>query len=547
MSVRRGRVRPPGPERGSPPAGTRAPPLEGDVRVRDAPPRDGGEEPVALGRRADLVVQPLEQQEGGGQPVGAVDGRAFAVALGDLGGRSDQGLQVLRLEVVGAGRRPALQVQDGVEDRPTGVTVGAGERGGCGPAARAAAPDREPAGVRRTLGDQGVGDGRAVRHVDDSPLFAEPFAVVAAVAGGAAVVDDGDTDAARGEVGGLQVEDERRVAGGATVRPHDVRGQFALGPGAFGAVRRVDVRVDLAAVGSGERPVLRHGAVGRIDRVAVGEADHAGAAGRRVQLHDLGAGARARRDTDDPAAVHGEGVGPAGPVPGDVGEFTGLRVEDAQALGAPAVQDGDQPVLQRMEPAQPDLPQRPAELLAPGRQKAAAGHRAPGHGVGADALELPPAGQVGDEQETAVAVPLHLADRLVDIAHQGPHTGESTGVGDLGQHHHRAVPRHPGVVPGDPGGPPPVMGDLGPGDEPVAAVGELPYGRAVVGGRAVQRYGGQDTAYVGRPGAGELLQHAPHFAPGSPVRVHLRVHPAQSAAEVRDRGERPGASGPSGA
>ncbi|CAM5605995.1 hypothetical protein SCYAM73S_05416 [Streptomyces cyaneofuscatus] len=210
------------------------------------------------------------------------------------------------------------------------------------------------------------------------------------------------------------------------------------------------------------------------------------------------------------------------------------------------MQDGDEPVLQRVEPPQPDLPQRPAELLAPGRQKPAAGHRSPGDGVGADALELPPAGEVGDEQEAAVAVPLDLAHRLVDIAHQGPYTGEFTGLGDLRQHHHRAVPRHPGVVPGDPGGPPPVVRDTGAGDEPVAAVGEFPYGGAVLGGGAVQRYGGDHPAYVGGPGSGELLQHAPHFALLAPVQVDLRVHPAQPAADVRERGERPGRVRPVG-
>ncbi len=96
------------------------------------------------------------------------------------------------------------------------------------------------------------------------------------------------------------------------------------------------------------------------------------------------------------------------------------------------------------------------------------------------------------------------------------------------------------MVPGDPGGPPPVVGDLGSGDEPVPSVGEFTHRRPVVGRRAVQRYGGHDPSYIGEGGSGELLQHAPDFARRALLRAHLRVHPAQPAADLGDRGERPG-------
>lgn len=199
-----------------------------------------------------------------------------------------------------------------------------------------------------------------------------------------------------------------------------------------------------------------------------------------------------------------------------------------------------------MEPAQPDLPERAAELLAPGRQKAAAGDRAARDRVGADALELPPVGEVGDEQEAAVAVPLHLADRFVEVADEGPYAGEPTRFVDLRQHDHRAVPRHPGVVPGDPGRPPPVVGDLGAGDEPVPVVGEFTDRRPVVGRRPVERHGGDDAPYIGGRGPGELLQHAPDLARRPVFRAHLRVHPAQPAADIPDGGERPRLVGPVG-
>ena len=51
------------------------------------------------------------------------------------------------------------------------------------------------AAVGGALVGQRPGDGRAVLDVDDAPLPAQPVAVLAAVAGGAAVVDLGDADA----------------------------------------------------------------------------------------------------------------------------------------------------------------------------------------------------------------------------------------------------------------------------------------------------------------------------------------------------------------
>lgn len=143
-------------------------------------------------------------------------------------------------------------------------------------------------------------------------------------------------------------------------------------------------------------------------------------------------------------------------------------------------------------------------------------------------------------------VPLHLADRFVEVADEGPYAGERTRFADLRQHDHRAVPRHPGVVPGDPGRPPPVVGDLGAGDEPVPVVGEFTDRRPVVGRRPVERHGGDDAPYIGGRGPGELLQHAPDLARRPVFRAHLRVHPAQPAADVPDGGERPRLVGPVG-
>ncbi len=339
-------------------------PAKGQVGVRDAAPGHRFEEPLALHGRADHVVQPLEQQEGHADPVAVVDRRALPVAVGHLVERPDQRLQVLRLEVVGlaAGPGPAEEVEDRVDDRAAGVGVGGGEGGRAGPAARAAAADGEPVRVGGAFGDQPFGDGRAVLDVDHAPLLAQPVAVGAAVAGGAAVVDLGDADAARGEVGDLQVEHHGGAAGGAAVHPHHVRGGAVHGGGRV--ARRVDVGVHLAPAGPGEGAVHGVGDVGGVDGVVVGAADDAGAAGRGVEFDDLvrGAGARRRRrSTRLPVtasagfhSVHG---------PGRVGDLAGGGVEHAEPGGADAVQDGDQAVVQRVEPAVPDLPQRARELL----------------------------------------------------------------------------------------------------------------------------------------------------------------------------------------
>ncbi|KPC69121.1 hypothetical protein ADL26_19300, partial [Thermoactinomyces vulgaris] len=107
------------------------------------------------------------------------------------------------------------------------------------------------------------------------------------------VVDLGDAEAAGGEVGDVEVEDERGVAGGPAVRPHHEGRELVPRHGVVGVVGRVDVRVDLPALGAGERADLRFGVVGGVDRVAVLRADHPGVAGGGVQLDDLVRAARA--------------------------------------------------------------------------------------------------------------------------------------------------------------------------------------------------------------------------------------------------------------
>lgn len=201
------------------------------------------------------------------------------------------------------------------------------------------------------------------------------------------------------------------------------------------------------------------------------------------------------------------------------------------------MQDGDQSVGERGDPAQARLPQRPAELLFAGAQ--VDGHRFPA-GPPVQPVRVPPAAPVAHREEASAGGPLDLRDGLLGSAEHGTGLREPAVRSDLGEPELGAVPRHPGVVPHQPGRLPPVRGEPGPGAEPVSVVGQLPHQGPVFRGRPVQRYGGRHAAHIGRPGSGELLHHAPDFA----VPQH-RVGPAQPAADRRDgrQGPRRGAAG----
>lgn len=187
--------------------------------------------------------------------------------------------------------------------------------------------------------------------------------------------------------------------------------------------------------------------------------------------------------------------------------------------------DGDESALQRREPAVPDLPQRPAELLLPG----ADGRVLP------EPVEVPPAGAVTGVQEGAVGGPVRLGDRLLRSARDGPRAAQDAVLGDVGEDQFGAVPGHARVVPGEPGRLRAVGREPGAGDEPVPAVGEFAHRVAVLRRRPVERHRGHDPSYVGGSVPGELLQHAPHFAPFG---AQPRVHPAQSAAHRGHGGQR---------
>ncbi len=286
---------------------------------------------------------------------------------------------------------------------------------------------------------------------------------------------------------------------------------------------RVDVGVDVVPAGAGEGADLRLGIVGGVHGVVVLGPDHPGSAGAGVEFDHLVGAARTGADGDHALAVRRERRCDLGPRPGRVDDLAGVRVEDPEDRRATAVHDGDESVRQGGEPAQAELPQRPAELLLA---------RAQGCPV---AVEVPPAAAVADVQQAAVVRPVDLGDRLPRAPGDGPRAVEGAVGPDVGDQQLRAVPRHARMVPREPCRAPPVGRDPRAGDEPVPVVGEFPHGTAVVGRRAVQGYGGQDAPHVGGPLPRELLQYAPHF---TVVEPHQRLHPAQSTAHRGHGGER---------
>src|SRR6266508_3232635 len=73
---------------------------QGDIRVRDAAALQGVHDHLGLGRRHDLVVQTLQEEERVRDRVGVLDGRAVAIQVDRIGPGADEVLVVMRFELV---------------------------------------------------------------------------------------------------------------------------------------------------------------------------------------------------------------------------------------------------------------------------------------------------------------------------------------------------------------------------------------------------------------------------------------------------------------
>src|SRR5690606_8034176 len=108
--------------------------------------------------------------------------------------------------------------------------VAEGEGGQRRVATRRPAPDAQALGVDPAPLGQPPGGGLTVVDVDDAPRAAQLVAVVAAIAGGPAVVDVDDGEPPAGPVLDAQLEHGARRSGRATVDDHDQWGQLAGRP-----------------------------------------------------------------------------------------------------------------------------------------------------------------------------------------------------------------------------------------------------------------------------------------------------------------------------
>ncbi len=194
--------------------------------------------------------------------------------------------------------------------------------------------------------------------------------------------------------------------------------------------------------------------------------------------------------------------------------------------------DRQAPVAEHRERVRAQLPQRRGELLLPRAQRLRRPHR-PGQ------VQVPPAGPVRDRVQAAVVAPHRGQHRLPVAAHHDlvPRVA-GRGHPQLGP-----VPRHPRMIPADPGQHAAIRGRCREGVE-VRAADQDPDRAGIAGRRAVKRHGHDRP---GDPAAGVPLPDAPHLVSAGtehevsePVgailagrrRQRLRLRPLIRTAEV---------------
>ena len=336
------------------------------------------------------------------------------------------------------------------------------------------AADRHPVRVDATGVGERAGRGEAVGDVDDPPGALQLLAVGAPVAGGAAVVHVDDADPAAGPV--LQPDGEHRHGrpGRAAVDDDEQRRELAVGtlvrPGGR-VVERVRVAGLAVPVDGGERHRLGHRDRRRVEAEVAGRAQggHGPVGGDPV---DAGLGRRRAGHAEDrvvPVGAHRADRREPGV---ERGERAVDLADDQRVEPLRRAREHDPRVLEHGVPGPAQLPGGDPDLGVQDDERLGAVRGGP-------AVEVPPAGAVGQEGQRPVAVPGWLADRLARAAgddHLAP-------VAQVAHPQDGVVPRHRGVVPGDPGQVVAVVGDPRGGDE-VGAAARGPRASRVRGRRA---------------------------------------------------------------
>ncbi len=177
------------------------------------------------------------------QPVDEVNRRSSAVDVPLGGVRSDQAVEVPRLELVRVARH-RFEIADPVVARASLEHVlGEGQRRQGRVAAGAAASNGETIRIGLAVRRQIFRRVHAVGHVDDAPLAVQPPPVRAPIPGAAAVVDIHHGKAAAGPVLHLQIQARARRRRRTTMADDDERWPLAGGCREVPVARRVVERM----------------------------------------------------------------------------------------------------------------------------------------------------------------------------------------------------------------------------------------------------------------------------------------------------------------
>ena len=306
--------------------------LEGQVGVRDALGEQRVDHHLGLVRGHDGVVESLEDDHGGAEPVRVVDGRPGPVDVLVVGPPAHQAIEIPGLELVGVGRQRG-EVADAVATGPGREHVVERQGREHREAAGAAATDRQTLAVDLAPPTRWRAAGDAVLDVGDTPCAVEGSHVVAAVAGAAAVVDVDHRPATRGPVAQRQVEVTARRPGRSAVGEHQQRRTLVVGADHHRMCRSVVEPVRLGSVAAGEGDELRCRQIGVDEAVQRRRADVA----RLVPVLDrCGLGAVGRADVRRSPARQGPHGGDARPAGLDgVGRRRGARRRHGGAPSRP--------------------------------------------------------------------------------------------------------------------------------------------------------------------------------------------------------------------
>ena len=210
--------------------------------------------------RHDLVFQALQQDHRAVEVFEVEDRRALAIAGFFLRIRADEPVEVPRLEFVRVVDHEG-EVADAVRAGAAAEDVAERQAGERRVAAGAAAADHEFVAIGLALVGKIPGGVGGVGHVDDAPGIAEAIAVLAAVAGAAAVVHVAHGEAARGPELRRQPELGSRGRGGAAVNEHQEWRCFARWAAEIAVRGRIVKGVGRLAVGGGELDRFGDGSV----------------------------------------------------------------------------------------------------------------------------------------------------------------------------------------------------------------------------------------------------------------------------------------------